>query len=76
MTHYCTAGWGAYQRHLEPDQHVMGKRNTQKLERQHLLWRTRSQRLVRKTSCFSKSIEMHAIAIGLFINRFEFGRQV
>ncbi|NJL42268.1 MAG: transposase, partial [Pseudanabaena sp. SU_2_4] len=27
---------------------------------------------VRKTICFSKSIVMHDIVIGLFINRFEF----
>jgi IS1 family transposase len=35
--------------------------------------RTRIKRLARKTICFSKSIRMHDIVIGLFINRFEFG---
>ena len=73
---YFTDGWGAYQRHLDPDQHEIGKRHTQQLERKHLTLRTRIKRLVRKTICFSKSIEMHDIVIGLFINRFEFGRQV
>jgi transposase len=34
------------------------------------------KRLVRKTICFSKSIQMHEIVIGLFLNRFEFGVQV
>jgi IS1 family transposase len=29
-------GWGAYQWHLEPYQHVVGKRRTQQLERKHL----------------------------------------
>jgi hypothetical protein len=31
------------------------------------------KRLVRKTICFSKSIQMHDIVIGLFVNRYEFG---
>ena len=33
----------------------------------------RLSRLARKTICFSKSIVMHDVVIGLFINRFEFG---
>jgi len=73
ITRFYTDGWGAYQRHLEPGQHEIGKRNTQQLERKHLTLRTRIKRLVRKTICFSKSIEMHDLVIGLFINRFEFG---
>jgi insertion element IS1 protein InsB len=68
-----TDGWGAYQRHLDPGQHEIGKRTTQQLERKHLTLRTRIKRLVRKTICFSKSTEMHDIVIGLFVNRFEFG---
>ena len=70
---YYTDGWGAYQRHLEPETHEVGKRNTQQLERKHLTLRTRIKRLVRKTICFSKTTQMHDIVIGLFINRFEFG---
>src|SRR5215831_18127194 len=54
-----TEGWGAYQRHLDPGQHEVGKRNTQKLERQHLTLRPRLKHLARKTICFSKSIETH-----------------
>jgi IS1 family transposase len=54
----------------------VGKRRTQQLERKHLTLRTRIKRLVRKTICFSKSIQMHEIVIGLFINRCEFGVQV
>jgi len=73
---YFTDGWGAYQRHLDPEQHEVGKRNTQQLERQHLTLRTRIKRLARKTICFSKSIEMHDTVIGLFINRFEFGVEI
>jgi len=73
---FYTDGWGAYHRHLAPDQHVVGKRRTLQLERKHLTLRTRIKRLVRKTICFSKSIQMHDLLIGLFINRFEFGLAV
>ena len=50
---FYTDGWGAYQRHLAPHQHVVGKQATQQLERKHLTLRTRIKRLVRKTICFS-----------------------
>jgi insertion element IS1 protein InsB len=73
---YYTDGWGAYHRHLVPGQHVVGKRRTQQLERKHLTLRTRIKRLARKTICFSRSVQMHDIVIGLFINRFEFGLAV
>jgi insertion element IS1 protein InsB len=73
---YYTAGWGAYHRHLVPGQHIVGKRRTQQLERKHLTLRTRIKRLVRKTICFSRSVQMYDIVIGLFLNRFEFGRNV
>ncbi len=68
--------WGAYGRHLDPEEHHPGKRNTQQIERKHLTLRTRIKRLVRKTICLSKSIEMHDIVIGLFVNRYEFGLPV
>ena len=73
---YYTDGWGAYHRHLAPGQHVAGKRRTQQLERKHLTLRTRIKRLVRKTICFSRSVQMHDLVIGLFINRSEFGLAV
>ena len=73
---FYTDGWGAYRRHLDPLQPVVGKRRTKQLERKHLTLRTRIKRLVRKTICFSKSIQMHDLLIGLFINRFEFGMGV
>lgn len=73
---FYTDGWGAYQRHLAPHQHVVSKRATQQLERKHLTLRTRIKRLVRKTICFSRPLEMHELVIGLFINRFEFGLQI
>jgi insertion element IS1 protein InsB len=70
---FYTDAWGADRRHLDPNEHTIGKRNTQTIERKHLTLRTRIKRLARKTICFSKSVVMHDIVIGLFINRFEFG---
>ena len=76
ITRYYTDHWGAYARHLAPEEHCPGKRNTQTIERKHLTLRTRLKRLGRKTICFSKSIQMHDIVIGLFVNRYEFGLPV
>jgi len=73
LTRFYTDHWGAYTRHLDPDVHSPGKRNTQKIERKHLTLRTRIKRLVRKTICFSKTIQMHDIVLGLFVNRYAFG---
>jgi insertion element IS1 protein InsB len=73
ITRYYTDSWGAYTRHIEAEQHQPGMRNTQQIERKHLTLRTRIKRLTRKTICFSKSIQMHDIVIGLFVNRYEFG---
>ena len=73
ITRYFTDGWGAYERHLEAEQHTVGKANTQKIESKHINLRTRIKRLVRRTICFSKTERMHDLVIGLFINRYEFG---
>ena len=70
---FYTDGWGAYERHIAPEQHHVGKENTQKIESTHLNLRTRITRLVRRTICFSKTTPMHELVIGLFINRYEFG---
>ena len=59
----------AYSRIIPHEIHHIGKRNTQKIERQHLTLRTRIKRLARKTICFSKNIEIHKAVIGTFINR-------
>jgi len=36
ITQFYTDGWGAYERHLEPVFHTVGKANTQTIERKHL----------------------------------------
>jgi insertion element IS1 protein InsB len=72
ITRYFTDGWGAYERHVEAEQHTVGKAHTQKIESKHINLRTRIKRLVRRTICFSKTEHMHDLVIGLFINRYEF----
>lgn len=50
ITRFYTDDWGAYERHLEADKHEIGKRNTQKIERKNLNFRTWIKRLTRKTT--------------------------
>jgi insertion element IS1 protein InsB len=73
ITRFYTDGWGAYEWHIDPEQHDVGNEHTQKIESKHINLRTRIKRLVRRTICFSKTITMHDLVIGLFINRYEFG---
>ena len=68
-----TDGWGAYKRHIDSEKHEIGKQHTQTIESKHINLRTRIKRLVRRTICFSKTVHMHDLVIGLFINRYEFG---
>lgn len=73
ITKFYSDGWGAYERKLAPTQHQIGKANTQRIERKHLTLRTRIKRLARRSICFSKSVVIHDVVIGLYINRYEFG---
>ena len=54
ITQFYTDGWDAYERHINPVFHTVGKANTQTIERKHLTLRTRIERLARKTICFSR----------------------
>jgi insertion element IS1 protein InsB len=38
---FSTDGWGAYERHIDPAQHAVGKQHTQTIESKHLNLRTR-----------------------------------
>lgn len=71
-----TDDWGAYERHLDAHKHEVGKRNTQKIERKNLNFRTWIKRLARRTICFSKLELMHDTVIGLLINKVEFGLDI
>ncbi len=74
ITRYYTDGWGTYERHVDTEKHIVGQEHRQKIESKHINLRTRIKRLVRRTLCFSKTEQMHDLVIGLFINRYEFGR--
>jgi insertion element IS1 protein InsB len=76
IVHFYTDGWGAYRRHLDSNTPTIGKQRTQKIERTHSTFRRRIKRLTRKTICFSRSILMHDLVTGLFINRYAFGYAV
>ena len=41
ITRFYTDGWGAYERHIDPAQHTIGKAHTQKIESKHINLRTR-----------------------------------
>ena len=69
ITRSDTDGWDAYDRHVGLDQHTT-------IESKHIDLRIWTKRLVRRTICFSKTERMHDLVIGLFINRYEFGRLV
>jgi len=76
ITRFYTDDWGTYERNLAGYEHIIGKKNTQRIERKNLTFRTRIKRLCRKTICYSKSVMMHDIVIGLVINILEFGLRV
>jgi insertion element IS1 protein InsB len=76
IARFYTDDWGTYHRHLHSEPHALGKDNTQKMESTPLTLRTRIKRFARKTLCFSNSVRMHDMVIGLFMNRYEFGLQI
>jgi insertion element IS1 protein InsB len=76
ITKFYTDGWGASERHLDAEQHQVGKENTQKIESKHINLRTRIKRLVRRTRCCSKTERRHDLVLGLFLNRYEFGQSL
>jgi len=65
ITRFYTEGWGAYERHLAPEQHPVGTENTQKIESKHINLRTRIKRLVRRTIGFSKTTTRHDLVVSL-----------
>jgi insertion element IS1 protein InsB len=71
-TVYADGNYACFE-YFSSDVLVVSKRNTQKIERKHLSLRTWSSRLVRKGIRFSKTEQMHKIAVGLVINVRFFG---
>jgi insertion element IS1 protein InsB len=73
FTRFSTAGWGAYERQLDPERHTVGTQYMQTLESKHIHLRPRIKRLVRRTMCFAKTTTMHDLVMGLFLNRYALG---
>ena len=66
---FCTDNFSIYNSELPVEKHIIGKRHTQRIERQNLNLRTRLKRLNRKTIGFSKCSKMHDKVIGTYIER-------
>ena len=69
ITAYYTDGWQSYAKYIPAEQHYVGKKDTWKIERKNLNFRTRLKRLHRKTICFSKNETIHDNVIGLYIEQ-------
>ena len=70
---WAVVGWAVIVVGISANTNIIGKKNTQRIERKNLTLRTRIKRLCRKTICYSKCQVMHDIVIGLVINILEFG---
>jgi insertion element IS1 protein InsB len=73
LVQFYTDAAGVYERSLPAASHTIGKVYTQPIERKHLTLCTRIKRLARKTLCFSKTVLLHDVVIGCFVNLYEFG---
>jgi insertion element IS1 protein InsB len=61
---------------MAASQHEIGQKNTQKIARQPGTRQTRIKRLARNTICFSQTIQMHDIVLGLCIHRYTSGLKI
>jgi insertion element IS1 protein InsB len=61
---------------VEAEPHTVGQATPQKIASKLINVRTRSKRLVRRTSGFAKTERMHDLVLGLFIKRYAFGVSV
>ena len=67
---YHTDNWGSYSKYIPANRHKVGKRNTWKIERKNLNFRTHLKRLTRRTICFSKNETVHDNVIGMYIEKY------
>lgn len=75
ITAYYTDNWQSYAKYIPEEQHYIGKKDTWKIERTNLNFRTHLKRLHRKTLCFSKNEAMHDKVIGLYIEYHYYKKQ-
>lgn len=67
IKHFYTEGWGVYLRLFDEQCHTIGRINLPQIKRKHLTLPTWSERLIRKTICFSKSERLHDTVIRLLL---------
>ena len=67
---YHTDNWGSYSKYIPPKRHRVGKKNTWKIERKNLNFRTHIKCLPRRTICFSKNETVHDNVIGMYIEKY------
>jgi IS1 family transposase/transposase-like protein len=68
VENFYTDDWQSYAKILPGERHTISKAETLNIERHNLNFRTHLKRLHRRTICFSKSAEMHAAVIKLYVN--------
>jgi IS1 family transposase/transposase-like protein len=68
VENFYTDDWQSYAKILPAERHTISKAETLNIERHNLNFRTHLKRLHRRTICFSKSSEMHAAVIKLYVN--------
>ena len=66
---FYTDNWQSYAKLIPAERHCIGKKDTWKIERANLNFRTHLKRLHRKTICFSKHETIHDNVIGLYIEQ-------
>ncbi|HHP7231273.1 MAG TPA: IS1 family transposase [Xenococcaceae cyanobacterium] len=76
ITQFYTDGLKTDERHIKPEMRKICKYKMQRIERKHLTLRTRIKRLQRRSICYSRSVRMHDLVIGLYINHYEFGLKI
>jgi IS1 family transposase len=69
ITRFYTDNWESYQNLIPSYLHWIGKKGTQRIERQNLNFRTHLKRLQRRTICFSKKKEMLEAIVKLYIHQ-------
>jgi IS1 family transposase/transposase-like protein len=69
ITRFYTDNWESYQNLIPEVRHWIGKRGTQRIERQNLNFRTHLKRLQRRTICFSKTKKMLEAVVRLYIHQ-------
>jgi len=72
ITRFYSDNWESYQNLIPTYRHWIGKRGTQRIERQNLNFRTHLKRLQRRTICFSKSKQMLEAVVKLYVHQLNY----